>query len=104
MSNQTNQAAVPATQDANGGAVQKAPKKVDVLKGILKADSVQEQFRNALGKNSSAFVASVIDLYNTDKGSSDWSRKVGKSSRAYFPARLSWLHTAGYAYKPVSYH
>lgn len=67
MSNQTNQAAVPATQAANGGAVHKTPKKVDVLKGILKADSVQEQFRNALGKNSSAFVASVIDLYNTDK-------------------------------------
>lgn len=66
MSNQTNQAAVPATQAANGGAVHKAPKKVDVLKGILKADSVQEQFRNALGKNSSSFVASIIDCYNTD--------------------------------------
>lgn len=66
MSNQTNQAAMQATHAANGGAVQKAPKKVDVLKGILKADSVQEQFRNALGKNSSSFVASIIDCYNTD--------------------------------------
>lgn len=37
---------------------------VDVLKGILKADSVEEQFRNALGKSSQAFVSSIISLYN----------------------------------------
>lgn len=37
---------------------------VDVLKSILKADSVEEQFRNALGKSSPAFVASIISLYN----------------------------------------
>lgn len=66
MSNQTNQAAVPATQAAKGGQVATPPRKIDVLKNVLKADSVQEQFRNALGKNSSSFVASVIDLYNTD--------------------------------------
>lgn len=42
------------------------PKKIDVLKNILNADSVQEQFRNALNKNSTAFIASVIDLYNSD--------------------------------------
>ena len=55
----------PAT--ANGGAV--APKvneKTLELKKILNADSVQEQFKNALGKNASTFVASVIDLYNSD--------------------------------------
>lgn len=34
---------------------------------VLKADSVQAQFRNALGKHSDAFVASLIDLYNGDK-------------------------------------
>lgn len=51
---------------ANGGAVAKQPKKVDVLKGILNAESVQAQFKNALGKNSGTFVASVIDLYNGD--------------------------------------
>lgn len=43
------------------------PKKLDVLKNILNAPSVQEQFKNALNKNSTAFVASVIDLYNNDK-------------------------------------
>jgi len=40
--------------------------RVDVLKNILNASSVQEQFRNALDKNSGPFVASVIDLYNSD--------------------------------------
>jgi recombination protein RecT len=40
---------------------------VDVLKDKLKAPSIAEQFRNALGQNSDAFVASVIDVYNTDK-------------------------------------
>lgn len=42
-------------------------KPVDVLKSVLNAPSVQEQFQNALGSNSNSFVASVIDLYNTDK-------------------------------------
>lgn len=39
---------------------------IDRLKQILSADSVQEQFRNALAENAGAFVASIIDLYNTD--------------------------------------
>ena len=46
--------------------MEKAPKKVDVLKGILNAPSVMEQFKNALAKNAPTFVASVIDLYNSD--------------------------------------
>ena len=41
-------------------------KKIDVLKNVLNAPSVMEQFKNALAKNASTFVASVIDLYNTD--------------------------------------
>ena len=36
------------------------------LKNMLRADSVTEQFRNALGKYSDTFVASIIDLYNSD--------------------------------------
>lgn len=43
-----------------------ASKKVDVLKKMLNAPSVMEQFQNALSKNASTFVASVIDLYNGD--------------------------------------
>lgn len=40
--------------------------KIDSLKKILSAESVQEQFKNALSENSGSFVASVIDLYNGD--------------------------------------
>jgi recombination protein RecT len=43
-------------------------KRIDVLKSILNAESVEGQFRNALNKNSGPFIASVIDLYNGDKG------------------------------------
>lgn len=50
------------------GANHPALKKVDVLKNVLNAPSVQEQFKNALDKNASSFVASVIDLYNSDNG------------------------------------
>jgi len=44
----------------------KPANKIDILKSIMKAESVQEQFKNALAENSGAFVASVIDLYNGD--------------------------------------
>lgn len=43
-----------------------AVKKVDVLKSMLNAPSVVEQFQNALAKNAPTFIASVIDLYNGD--------------------------------------
>lgn len=42
-------------------------KPIDRLKSILSAESVQEQFKNVLAENAGAFVASIIDLYNTDK-------------------------------------
>ncbi len=66
MSNQPTAGSQQAVAAQNGQQVAKAPKKVDILKGILNAESVQAQFRNALGKNSGTFVASVIDLYNSD--------------------------------------
>lgn len=47
-------------------AVAAAPKKVDVLKNMLNAPSVMEQFNNALAKSAPTFIASVIDLYNGD--------------------------------------
>ena len=40
---------------------------IDKLKNILAAQSVQEQFQSVLKENAGAFVASIIDLYNTDK-------------------------------------
>jgi len=49
-----------ATQD-------RVARPIDRLKEMLSAQSVQEQFQNVLKENAGAFVASVIDLYNTDK-------------------------------------
>lgn len=37
------------------------------LKAVLNAESVQEQFQNALAENKDLFIASIIDLYNGDK-------------------------------------
>lgn len=37
-----------------------------VLKRMLDADSVQKQFQNALKENKDTFIASIIDLYNSD--------------------------------------
>ena len=37
------------------------------LKRVLSADSVQQQFKNALKEGSGLFVASLIDLYGNDK-------------------------------------
>lgn len=59
MTNQSNTAVVDPKQVP-------AVKKVDVLKSMLSAPSVVEQFQNALAKNAPTFIASVIDLYNGD--------------------------------------
>lgn len=45
----------------------KSLSRIDVLKNIMKAPSVIEQFDNALKENRGPFVASIIDLYNSDK-------------------------------------
>lgn len=42
-------------------------KPIDKLKHILAAQSVKEQFEAVLKENAGAFVASIIDLYNTDR-------------------------------------
>ena len=42
--------------------------KIDILKSMINTPSVQEQFKNALDKNSAPFVASIIDLYNSESG------------------------------------
>ncbi|MEI6752391.1 MAG: recombinase RecT [Paludibacter sp.] len=41
-------------------------RKVDILKKTLSAESINEQFKNALGNNANSFVASIIDLYTGD--------------------------------------
>lgn len=52
-----------ANENSNG---QVAVTKIDSLKSMLNASSVQDQFKNALADNSGPFVASVIDLFNSD--------------------------------------
>lgn len=66
MSQQATTQVVP-TATSQAGQVAKKQRGVDLLKNMLNAESVQAQFKNALGKNSGTFVASVIDLYNGDK-------------------------------------
>ena len=45
----------------------KALAPVERLKIALRADSVQEQFQNALAENRGGFIASLIDIYATDR-------------------------------------
>lgn len=66
MAQQATTQVVP-TATSQAGQVAKKHRGVDLLKNMLNAESVQAQFKNALGKNSGTFVASVIDLYNGDK-------------------------------------
>jgi recombination protein RecT len=40
--------------------------RIDQMKNMINAPSVQDQFRNALAENSGSFVASLIDLYGGD--------------------------------------
>lgn len=40
--------------------------KVDVLKNMLAAESVQEQFKNGLQESKDTFIASLIELYSGD--------------------------------------
>jgi len=53
------------TKETENKVVKQATK-IDVLKSVLNANSVQDQFKNALQENSGPFVASVIDLYGSD--------------------------------------
>ncbi len=39
-------------------------KPVEKLKSIINSPTVQEQFKNAMGKNSDLFIASLIDVFN----------------------------------------
>jgi len=57
---------VPTTTTVPAKNAPKVPNHVERLQAALSADSVRSQFVNAVGKNSGAFVASLIDLYNSD--------------------------------------
>ena len=52
--------------DKNLPAQQQNNSPVARLKNVISGPSVQEQFKNALGKHSDLFVASIIDIYSSD--------------------------------------
>lgn len=47
--------------------IQKQERPIDLMKSVINAPSVQEQFQNALGEHKDTFVASLIDLFTGDK-------------------------------------
>lgn len=81
---------------------QSTAKPVDVLKGVINAPSVQEQFRNALGEHKDAFVASLIDLYTGDKSlqTCQASKVVAEALRAA-TLKLPLNKSLGFAYVVV---
>lgn len=68
MTTQQTQPQAPATTAPQQAAPATRPKLTGLalLKNSLKAPSVVEQFQNALKDNAPTFIASLIDLYNTD--------------------------------------
>lgn len=47
--------------------IQKQERPIDIMKSVINAPSVQEQFQNALGEHKDSFVASLIDLFTGDQ-------------------------------------
>lgn len=78
---------------------EKKPTKIELLKRNIYSDSVKEQFKNALGKNSDLFIASVIDLFNTDsKLSSCEPNKIIMEALKAAVLKLPISKALGYAY------
>lgn len=46
--------------------IKKKESNLSRLKTVLNAESVQQQFQNALGENKNLFIASLIDLVTGD--------------------------------------
>lgn len=96
---QNNATTVVQAANTKAGAVAEQRKPVDVLKSIMNAESVQQQFKNALGKNAGTFVASVIDLYNGDTGLQQCQPKqVVMEALKAAVLRLPINKALGYAY------
>lgn len=56
-----------ATAGKNGNSNKHPVSPAVKLKNILNNESVQDRFKSVLAENAGAFVASIIDLYNSDK-------------------------------------
>lgn len=75
------------------------PRKIDLLTGMLSEGSVVKQFENALAKNAPTFIASIIDLFNTDSAIQQCSPKelVMEALKAAV-LKLPINKSLGYAY------
>ena len=60
----------------------KSTKPVDKLTKLMKQPTVQEQFKNALGRGSDLFVASLIDVFNDKLTNYDPSDVIKEALRA----------------------
>lgn len=78
---------------------EKPVRQVDILKKTLSSDSVKEQFKNALGENSNAFIASLIDIYTGDPAlkTCDPNAVVAQALKAAV-LKLPIVKSLGYGY------
>ncbi len=74
-----------------------ALKPVDKLKSIINQPTVQEQFKNALGKHSDLFVASLIDVFNSGLQKYDASGIIQEALKAAV-LKLPISKSLGFAY------
>lgn len=87
------------TNTAKSGQIAAQSKKIDMLKNMLNAPSVVEQFRNTLAKNAPTFVASIIDLYNSDSKLQECEpKKVVMEALKAAALHLPINKALGYAY------
>jgi len=77
----------------------KVPTKVDILKNVINAPSIQEEFRKVWAENAGAFMASILELFMSDGSlqNCDPGKVVGEALKA---ASLKLLinKSLGFAY------
>ena len=66
MNNQNQSPAQQGNGQTTAVTERRVNPKVELLKSVLHAPSIQEQFSNVLKDHKDAFVTSIIDLYNSD--------------------------------------
>lgn len=74
-----------------------AKKPVDNLKAIINSPTVQEQFKNAMGKHSDLFTASLIDVFNDGLQECEPSSVVMEALKAAV-LKLPISKSLGFAY------
>lgn len=72
-------------------------KPVDRLKAIINQPTVQEQFKNAMGRHSDLFIASLIDVFNSGLQDCDPAGVIQESLKAAV-LKLPISKSLGFAY------